>query len=39
MTTNIVGCTPDDVRVGMPVQVTFEDVDDEISLPMFSPES
>lgn len=29
LTTNIVGCDPDDVRCGMPVRVQFEDVDDE----------
>ena len=26
LTTNIVGCAPDDVRIGMPVRVTFERV-------------
>jgi uncharacterized protein len=35
--TNIVGCPPDGVRIGMPVVVTFEDVDDAISVPRFSP--
>ena len=25
--TNIVGCAPDDVRIGMPVEVVFDDVD------------
>ena len=34
--TNIVGCAPDDVRVGMPVQVTFEHQDD-VWLPLFEP--
>ena len=34
--TNIVGCAPDDVRVGMPVQVTFEHHDD-VWLPLFEP--
>lgn len=33
--TNIVGCPVEDVRVGMPVTVTFEDVTDEIALPKF----
>ena len=34
--TNILGCAPDDVRVGMPVQVTFEHHDD-VWLPLFEP--
>jgi uncharacterized OB-fold protein len=34
--TNIVGCAPDDVRIGMPVQVTFEHNGD-VWLPLFEP--
>ena len=34
--TNIVGCAPDDVRIGMPVQVTFEHRED-VWLPLFEP--
>ena len=34
--TNIVGCPPDDVYIGMPVQVAFEQYDD-VWLPFFSP--
>ena len=34
--TNIVGCAPEDVRIGMPVQVTFEEYDD-VWLPFFAP--
>jgi len=37
MMTNVVGCAPDAVRVGMPVQVVFEDVTAEITLPKFRP--
>lgn len=37
MTANIVGCEPEAVRIGMPVEVTFEDVSEEISLVMFRP--
>jgi acetyl-CoA acetyltransferase/uncharacterized OB-fold protein len=36
LTTNIVGCDPDDVRVGTEVQVTFEQVDD-VWIPLFEP--
>ena len=37
MMTNIVGCAPDAVRIGMPVEVVFEDVTPEITLPRFRP--
>jgi uncharacterized OB-fold protein len=37
MLTNIVDCAPEEVRIGMPVQVTFEDVSDGVSLPRFKP--
>jgi len=37
MMTNIVGCAPDAVRVGMPVEVVFEDVTPEITLAKFRP--
>jgi uncharacterized OB-fold protein len=33
---NIVGCTPEEVRVGMPVRVRFDDVG-EFTLPRFEP--
>jgi acetyl-CoA acetyltransferase/uncharacterized OB-fold protein len=36
LTTNIVGCDPDDVHVGMPVRVVFEQADD-VFLPLFEP--
>ncbi len=38
LTTNIVGCDPGAVRIGMRVRATFEDVGEEISLVMFEPE-
>lgn len=34
--TNIVGCEPDDVHIGMAVQVRFEEYDD-VWLPLFEP--
>ncbi len=37
LTSNIVGCPWEDVRVGMPVTVVFEDVTREITLPKFRP--
>ena len=40
LTTNIVNCPPDDVRVGMPVQVVFEphtDGDETVYIPLFEP--
>ena len=38
LTTNIVGCPPEDVTIGMPVQVCFEQYDD-VWLPLFEPRS
>ncbi len=35
--TNIVGCAPDDVRIGMPVVVMFEDANEQVSIPRFRP--
>ena len=37
MMSNVVGCPPEEVRIGMPVEVVFEDVSDEIALPKFRP--
>ncbi|TFH24180.1 MAG: OB-fold domain-containing protein, partial [Myxococcales bacterium] len=37
MLTNVVGCDPADVRVGLPVRVAFRRMSDEITLPMFVP--
>ena len=34
---NIVGCAPDALRIGMPVEVVFEDVTAEVTLPKFKP--
>ena len=36
-TTNIVGCAPGDVRIGMAVEAAFDDVDDAITLVKFRP--
>jgi hypothetical protein len=35
--TNVVGCPPDAVRIGMPVEVVFDDVTAEVTLPRFRP--
>jgi len=35
--TNLVGCDPATLAIGMPVRVTFEDVDAEVSIPRFTP--
>ena len=37
MLSNIVGCPADQVKIGMPVEVTFEDVNDHIAIPRFRP--
>jgi len=37
MMTNIIDCDPHDVKVGMEVEVVFDDVTDEVTLPKFKP--
>lgn len=37
MTTNIVGCDPADVRIGMRVRVVFDPATDAVTLPKFTP--
>ncbi len=36
--TNVVNCPVDGVRIGMPLRVVFENVSDEVALPLFEPE-
>jgi uncharacterized OB-fold protein len=36
LTSNLVNCPPDDVHIGMPVQVTFER-HDAVWFPLFEP--
>jgi len=35
--TNVVDCPPEQVKIGMPVEVTFDDVTPEVTLPKFKP--
>ena len=35
--TNIVDCAEDDLRIDMPVEVTFREVGPELTLPFFRP--
>jgi len=37
MVSNIVDCRPEDLKIGMPVEVIFDDVTEEITLPKFKP--
>jgi uncharacterized protein len=37
MISNLVGVSPNDIRIGMPVRVVFEDLTDEVTLPKFAP--
>ena len=37
MMTRIVGCDPEEVSMGMDVEVVFEDISDECALPFFKP--
>lgn len=34
---NVIGCKPEEVKIGMPVEVVFEDITDEFTLPKFKP--
>jgi uncharacterized OB-fold protein len=38
VTTNIVGCAPEDVRVDMPVKAAYDNVTSELALLKFEPE-
>jgi len=37
MITNLVNCRIEDIKMGMPVEVVFDDVTEEVSLPKFRP--
>lgn len=37
MMTNVVGCEPEQVRIDLPVQVLFDDVTEDFTLPKFTP--
>ncbi|MGD0229528.1 MAG: Zn-ribbon domain-containing OB-fold protein [Syntrophorhabdales bacterium] len=37
MMSTIVGCPKDDLKIGMPVEVVFDDVTPEVTLPKFRP--
>ncbi len=37
MVSAVVGCEPEEIRAGLPVEVEFHAVDDVITLPFFSP--
>jgi uncharacterized OB-fold protein len=39
MNSNLVGVKPHEIRIGMPVEVVFEDVSDEVTLAKFVPAS
>ena len=35
LVSNLVGVDPSEVTIGMPVEVTFERIDDDLTLPLF----
>lgn len=37
MLSNVTGCKPEEVRCDMPVEVSFEDISDNMALPKFRP--
>lgn len=38
VSTNLVDCDPADLKIGMAVTVTYREISDEVSLPLFRPE-
>ena len=38
LTTNLVNCSLDEIEIGMPLRVTFENRDDEVWIPLFEPD-
>jgi acetyl-CoA acetyltransferase len=39
LTTNLINCSPETARIGLPVRVAFRTVSDEVALPVFEPDS
>ena len=37
MLSNVVECKPEDVKIGMPVEVVFQDIGPELTIPRFKP--
>ena len=37
LVSNVVGCRNEDIKLDMPVEVVFDDVTDEVTLPKFKP--
>jgi uncharacterized OB-fold protein len=37
LTSNVVDCPREEIRVGMPVEVVFEDLSEQVALPKFRP--
>jgi uncharacterized OB-fold protein len=37
LTSDLVDCQPEDVYIGMPLEVVFQKVDDKITMPLFKP--
>lgn len=37
LTSNVIGCKPEEVKIDMPLEVVFEDLTKEVSLPRFKP--
>jgi uncharacterized OB-fold protein len=37
ITSNVIGCSNADLQIGMPLEVTFEDITNQVTLPKFKP--
>ena len=39
LTTNIINCAPESLAIGMPLRVVFEEINEDVALPLFEPEA
>jgi uncharacterized OB-fold protein len=37
LVSNLVGCQPEEVYIGMPLEVVFQRVNDKLTMPLFKP--
>jgi uncharacterized OB-fold protein len=37
LVSNLVDCQPEDVRIGMPLEIVFQKVNDRLTMPLFKP--
>lgn len=37
LATNLIGCQPEEVHIGMPLEIVFQRVNDKVTMPLFRP--